>query len=214
MKTVIKLGGVNGSGKTTVARALLKAIDSKPYVYMLQSGKMTLGYRGEWNGLSVEVLGKYGPGCGGMDTISNKDDRFEMVKMIASLSSVDVVFFEGLITGKTYGALGELSEAHRTFGEAVWLYAFMDTPFDVAADRVRKRRMAAGNSAPFDPERTMRSTYESCTRLETYLRGTAKGRIEIGVDHPVHSIKHTDRPYSAARKLLEQAVKVRSLHAN
>jgi hypothetical protein len=85
----------------------------------------------------------------------------------------------------------------------------MDTPFDVAADRVLQRRLCAGNNASFDPERTMRSTYDSCVRLESYIRGEATSkRVAIRCEHAAHSINHKHKPKRAARKLLRKAGKL------
>lgn len=203
MFTTIKLGGVNGSGKTTVAREVIKLADAQPKSYKLTSGKNTDVHYGRFGGLEVVVLGKYQNACGGMDTISDKLDRLMLVKDMGQKGRI--VFFEGLITGKTYGALGQLSEANVNAREGRWLYTFMDTPFDVAADRVLQRRAAAGNHAPFDPERTMRSTYDSCQRLESYLRGDAVGKVSV-MEQPVHVINHKARSATAARKLLDRAV--------
>jgi hypothetical protein len=44
------------------------------------------------------------------------------------------------------------------------VFAFLDTPWDVCLDRVLKRREAAGNEKPFDPDKTMRTAYEQCHR--------------------------------------------------
>lgn len=204
MKVIIKLGGVNGSGKTSVATALIKAINPEVLPYKLASGKTTELRRGLHNGLPVYILGKYATACGGMDTISDKFDRFDMITDIAAKREDCIIFFEGLITGKTYGALGELSEVHIKRKRARWLYAFMDTPFDVAADRVRQRRAIAGNHSPFDPERTMRSTYDACVRLESYLRGDAVGKVPVKVQ-PVISLPHKQKPIMLARKLMTRA---------
>lgn len=207
MKVIIKLGGVNGSGKTSVANALIKAINPDVLPYKLASGKTTELRRGFHNGIPVYILGKYATACGGMDTISDKFDRFDMITDIAAKREDCIIFFEGLITGKTYGALGELSEAHLKRKRARWLYAFMDTPFDVAADRVRARRAAAGNHAPFDPERTMRSTYDACVRLESYLRGQAVGKVPVKIQ-PVISLPHKQRPVALASRLLKQSLEM------
>lgn len=203
MFTMIKLGGVNGSGKTTLARAVIKAAGAEPKTAKLRSGKTTDVWIGEYGGLPLHVLGKYETACGGMDTIGDKEDRLDLVKAAAAVPGI--IFFEGLITGKTYGALGELSEQHVKRKVGRWLYAFMDTPFDVAAARVVERRLAAGNAAAFDPERTMRSTYDSCQRLESYLKGVAVGRVPV-MQQPVHVINHKAKPATAARQLLDKAV--------
>lgn len=204
MKVIIKLGGVNGSGKTSVATALIDATNPEVLPYQLASGKTTELRRGHHNGVPVFILGKYATACGGMDTISDKEDRYQMIAEVASRRGGAIIFFEGLITGKTYGALGALSETHLKAKRARWLYAFMDTPFDVAADRVRQRRAVAGNHAPFDPERTMRSTYDACVRLESYLRGDAVGRVPVKVQ-PTISLPHKQKPIFIARKLMAKA---------
>lgn len=202
MFTVIKLGGVNGSGKTSVAREVIKLTHATPIDEGLRKIQF---YDGVYEGLPVAILGSYANACGGMDTIGDKDDRFALVKNMAKPPGI--VLFEGLITGKTYGALGALSEQHVNAKAGRWLYAFMDTPFSVSAERVVQRRLAAGNTTPFDPERTMWSTYESCRRLESYLRGEATGRIEV-MQHPVISLNHKRKPATLAKNLLDRALEI------
>jgi hypothetical protein len=101
----------------------------------------------------------------------------------------NIVFFEGLITGKTYGALGALSDKQKRH----WIYAFMDTPFDVCVARVNQRRCAKGNFAPFDPERTMWPTFKACASVAR--RAEAAG-------HPVVWVNHKLSPAKAADKLM------------
>lgn len=206
MFTVVKLGGVNGSGKTSVARGILRLMDDRETQPVeLLSGKKSVVHYGTYNGVDLCVLGKYEAACGGMDTISDKYDRFNLVAESATKGLI--VFFEGLITGKTYGALGGLSEQHLNAKVGKWLYAFMDTPFDVAAERVMQRRLAAGNTAPFDPERTMRSTYTSCTRLASYLKGEAVGRNVVR-QQPVIMLNHKHTPAKLAKALLAKALEI------
>jgi hypothetical protein len=133
-----------------------------------------------------------------MDTISDKDDRLELVRrMISGKGHADrIVLYEGLITGKTYGAMGELSEK-----KGDWIYAFMDTPFDVCVERVLARRAARGNTEPFDPERTMRPTFRSCEALSRKLiDGTLPG-------HDVYHVNHKQQPATAAKNLVSYALK-------
>jgi hypothetical protein len=204
--TVIKLGGCNGCGKSTVARAILDlTAEGEPSAYGLASGKRAKFYTGSWKDTPVFVLGKYETACGGMDTISDKMDRYEMIHHFANTYGQNsLIFFEGLITGKTYGALGALSEdmATRKKNPTPWLYAFMDTPFKTCVSRVLERRQAAGNNAPFDPERTMRSTYNSCERLYKKLR------TGILYSHPTFMISHTLKPAVAAKQLLNKALEI------
>jgi hypothetical protein len=196
--SVIKLGGCNGSGKTTIARSVIKQIGGKRLTRPLQSGKTGVYYEGEFGGVDFFVLGKYDNACGGMDTISDKVDRLEFVRSFAEERDDAIIFFEGLITGKTYGAMGQLSEQHAA-EETPWLYSFMDTPFHVCVERVLLRRAEAGNDAPFDPMRTMDPTFRSCQRLAEKLQN---GELPA---HPVHIINHKHKPQKAATALLERA---------
>lgn len=201
--SIIKLGGCNGSGKTTVARALMKHVGGmREEPYMLTSGKKTKLYRACYSNIELFVLGKYETACGGMDTISDKFDRYDMIQDISQRDAKHrIVFFEGLITGKTYGALGDLSEQHLK-RKIPWLYAFMDTPFDVCVERVLQRRAAAGNDAPFDPDRTMTPTFNSLQRLEQKLKD---GTLH---PHPTFRVAHTLKPETAAKQLLNAALEM------
>lgn len=203
MFTVIKMGGCNGSGKTTVARALMKLCNAEDQ----QMVKRSQHYVGEYEGVRVVVLGSYAATCGGMDSISDKEDRLALLKKHCRDGSI--IFYEGLMTGKTYGAMGQISEQHVKKGKGRWLYAFMDTPFDVCSERVLERRRAAGNDAPFDPERTMRSTFNSCQHLAEKLRGTRLAKIgPQPYPHPVHMVNHKSKPDTAAKALLKAALEL------
>lgn len=187
---VIKIGGCNGSGKTSLVRAIIEDNKLQPKY----DGKKVEAYMGcAPDFSSIVVLGSYKNTCGGMDTISDKEDRLALIRKYMGLMP-DVLVFEGLITGKTYGRIGEISDMPSQRGK--WLYTFMDTPFEVCVDRVLTRRKAAGNLAPFDPERTMRPTFKSCLSV---------ARKAGSVGHPVISIDHTLSPTKAAKRLLNEA---------
>lgn len=184
---VIKLGGCNGSGKTTLARAFLERFKLQP---ILTQGRKVQAYGAEHKGQKYVLLGSYATVCGGMDTISDKLVRLALIDKYAEPDTV--LMFEGLITGKTYGAIGAFSEESAQFGS--WLYAFMGTPFEVCVERVLQRRQAKGNAAPFDPERTMRPTYGSC-------EGTARIAAERG--HKVYTVDHAQTPETQLNLLLK-----------
>lgn len=207
--TVVKLGGCNGSGKTSVARALMKHVSCDGMTQGTFSGaaKSPNFYRVRYSGAEIYVLGSYESVCGGMDTISDKEQRLALLRAMCKPNRV--IFYEGLITGKTYGAMGDLSEGHVKKGKGRWLYAFMDTPFEVCVERVLQRRAAAGNDGPFDPQRTMQPTYDSCDRLARKLRGEIALRDGSFLHpHPVHMVDHRQKPITAARKLLDRALEL------
>jgi len=206
---IVKIGGVNGSGKTSLVRALMDhwpkgkdglngwapqpLIIGKPkigeYVRPLQRGEPLATIFDE-----VVILGDYRNVCGGMDAITDKEDRLGLVAQYAERGyrgRKSLVVYEGLITGKTWGAMGAL--ALDTREQVPWLFTFMDTPFSVCVSRVLGRRAAKGNATAFDPERTMRPTYKSCLRVEEVAR--EKG-------FPTHSVKYLHSPRRAAHELV------------
>lgn len=210
MFTVIKLGGCNGSGKTSVARALIEMSKAT----MRVQAKNGAYYQGEINGIKVIVLGSYEKVCGGMDTISDKEDRLALLKKHCRGDAI--VFYEGLITGKTYGAMGAMSEEHVKKGKGRWLYAFMDTPLEVCVARTEQRRAAAAAAkgttpSVLDPERTLRPTFQSCQHLAEKLRGTRKAKVgPQPYPHPVLMLNHKHKPAKLAEALFAAAEK---LHA-
>lgn len=186
---VVKIGGCNGSGKTSLVRALIAQLAMQPLPHPTKP-KRIHAYVGKIGKRKVYVLGSYVNACGGMDTISCKHERLAMVKQF-TLSKKDIVIFEGLITGKTYGALGALSDEQH----GRWIYAFMDTPFEKCVERVLQRRKEAGNDAPFDPERTMRSTFKSCQSV--------RKKVSDMPHHSVYDVNHKHPPARAAKDLIQ-----------
>lgn len=190
MSIVVKLGGCNGSGKTSLVSDIIFRAVSEPVTP--RGARRPEAYRGMYEGIPVYILGSYENVCGGMDTISDKEDRLKLIKKYVLKDGI--VFFEGLITGKTYGAIGEISDKQK----GRWIYAFMDTPFETCVERVLQRRKARGNMAPFDPERTMRPTFKACASV-------ARRAQEMG--HEVVLVNHKLAPAKASTHLLALAVK-------
>lgn len=192
MTIVVKLGGTNGSGKTAVARALIGM--------QLENEVSSKANYGFIHNLRWSILGSYRNSYRGMDTINDKIERLELVRNTIEGVGSDVVFFEGLITGKTYGAFGAMSDEPAQKGK--WIYAFMDTPFDVCVDRVLQRRALAaqakgrpqGPVQPFNPERTMRPTYKA-------VHAAAKRALAAG--HRVLWLPHQYKPPEIAQILVD-----------
>lgn len=196
---VIKIGGCNGSGKTSLVRSLMDAAangravnkeyspgSAKVESYTIAQSQQPRNYIRP----PLVVLGDYTNVCGGMDTISDKNDRLALLHKYAV--GDNIVVYEGLITGKTYGAMGEISERPEHKGH--WLYCFMDTDFDTCVQRVLNRRAEKGNANAFDPERTMRPTYKA-------VHSTARRAAEQG--HAVYWINSKFTPQQAAANLLQ-----------
>jgi hypothetical protein len=143
---VLKLHGTSGSGKTTAVRELMELAESIEVVG--PSKQRPLGYCLKFEGERVPtfVVGSYESTCGGVDTISKAD---ELVSRIACYVPHGHVVFEGLLVstylGKVYGFL-------KTQPDTVW--AFMDTHIEECVERVKKRRLTAGNVKPFNEDNT------------------------------------------------------------
>jgi hypothetical protein len=193
---VVKIGGCNGSGKSTLAFALLDFPHKPFYDDLVPKGKVA-GYIVQHPKAKIRVLGRYESACGGIDSVGNVDVWAPLAKKYSTDATVDIVFLEGLMSGKVYGQLGAWSERPDQKGR--WLYAFMDTPFDICVERVLARRHARGNLAPFDPERTMRSTFRGVQGAERLAR--AAGHTVMMLDHTTSPAARIDLLIRAARKM-------------
>lgn len=153
MRYSYQLRGTNGSGKTFVARELIKRSNAKPALMYKTKPR---SYVGELFGQPFIVLGSYETDCGGCDTIPT-------VKMVSELldyymaesdatpdqGSTGIVFFEGLMISHMIGTVGEMQAK---LGKDRNILAFLDTPLDKCIERVMIRRMLRKDERPFDPK--------------------------------------------------------------
>lgn len=191
--TVIKIGGTSGSGKSTLVRGIFsisKFVDKR----YGERGKVLVNeYR--YKRVPLYILGSYENVCGGMDGISDKEERLRLIKQY--IDKPGITIFEGLIVGGTYGEIGALSEAQK----GAWLYAFMGTPYEECVKRVLKRRKAAGNDKPFDPEKTLKGKLRACESV------AARAHTE---GHHIHWVNHLLKPEESAKHLLDAALKLKA----
>jgi len=144
---IIKLHGTSGSGKTTIARALMagniystihNAANRKPEAYAMFHPLLQK---------SLVILGPYTATCGGLDSLNNVDDH---IRLLEQYGHINHVFYEGLLGSEYYGRIGKVSEL---FGDH-HLFAFLDTPIETCIERVKARRIAAGNTKPLNEDNT------------------------------------------------------------
>ncbi len=197
---IVKLAGTNGSGKSSLVRALMNVWAFEPY---FEPGrKRPLGYEAAVKKSErlaryfdrVVVLGPYDTPCGGMDAVGEHELRCRLVQDQTGLPR-SLCLFESVLDGTTYGRLGALSDAD----PESWLYAFLDTPYEVCVARVEARRRARGNLAPFDGERSLRPKIRACASV-------AKRAATAG--HAVVWIDHRQTPARGAAALIEAIEKV------
>ena len=149
MNCIIKLHGTSGSGKTTVARELMK-LDPQPRTLLNVANRKPEAYEVAIPGLKdlLYILGPYTATCGGLDSLSDVNDH---IRLLEHYGNIGHVFYEGLLGSEYYGRIGKVSEQ---FGNR-HIFAFLDTPIDVCLQRVQARRLAKGNTKPLNPANTV-----------------------------------------------------------
>jgi len=149
MKCIIKLHGTSGSGKTTVARELMRD-DPSPRHLLNMASRKPEAYEVSIPGLKdlLYILGPYTATCGGLDSLSDVNDH---IRLLEHYGNIGHVFYEGLLGSEYYGRIGKVSEQ---FGDR-HIFAFLDTPIDVCLQRVQARRLAKGNTKPLNPANTV-----------------------------------------------------------
>jgi ABC-type dipeptide/oligopeptide/nickel transport system ATPase component len=198
---ILKLAGTSGSGKSSLIRALMKLwkftpetwpgkLKVKQYTAKVAPGEpLSIVYD------RVVVLGDYTTPCGGMDGVSDKNDRHAMTAAYASKKfKRTLVLAEGLLYGGVYGVtegLGVLSEEKSS---GLWTYAFMNTPIEVCLERVKARRLARGVTKPMNPKNTT-DKHRCIVCVEARVRAGAKP------NHLVHVVDYKLTPARAAKAL-------------
>jgi hypothetical protein len=140
---ILRISGTFGSGKTTAVRRFLdygaEALMSKDKIAGYRVGVPTLR-------TPVYVIGKYDNVCGGTDAIKT---QAEIAQRVLKAHPLGHVLYEGALVSNS-GLGGQVTQAVHPTGCAV--YAFMNTPLELCIERVKQRRLTAGNEKPFDPK--------------------------------------------------------------
>jgi len=157
---IVKLHGTSGSGKSTVAHDIIKT--ALPVTTCSIRGKIVAYETHLPNVMEpLFIIGPYKTQCGGMDAISSVDDQIWLIEEYARAGHV---FYEGLLCSEYYGRLGKASEK---YGDD-HLFAFLDTPISICIDRIKQRRLDAGNVKVFDETNT-RNRVKKIERLRHRL---------------------------------------------
>lgn len=157
---LIKIHGTSGAGKTTAVRDLMEYASrvlplgnpKRPEAYQLSIAPIFS---------PIYVLGSYENTCGGMDSITAVQDQIDLIHKYAEMGHV---VYEGLLMSTYYGKLGE---AVAQYGRN-HIWAFLDTPIEVCIDRIKQRRLAAGNLKPLN-ERNSRERVKPINSLKARL---------------------------------------------
>lgn len=181
---IVKLHGNSGSGKTTLARMLMRMGDVKS----LGNPKRPEAYQiniPNWSDF-LFILGPYTNTCGGLDSIGTWREAADLLHRYQSQGHV---FYEGLLASTYYGSFGKETER---YGDE-HIFAFMDTPLELCIQRIKARRLAAGNTKPLN---------EDNTRNREKPINNVRIKCE-NLGRQVRVIRHDDHPLSQIMELYE-----------
>jgi hypothetical protein len=151
--------GTSGSGKTTIVRELLRYSGATPVQW---AGKKPVLYQGQMMSVPLWVIGSYQTTCGGCDTIDSVHKVAELLVPLMNDPGPGIVIYEGLMISHMIGTVGA---AVKPYGQR-HVMAFLDTPLQTCLDRVRARRLAAGQTKPLNVENTTKDhrAVQNCMR--------------------------------------------------
>lgn len=168
MSTVVAIKGTNGSGKSTVVRALLDRLGKQS---ILRVNSKEAGYRCRYEDGSLFVLGKYKTAvCGGLDSsFSYGGAADDLLLCIDKLAGQGHVCCEGVIAITSYGhdRMTRFADKLKRKSHRM-IFAHIDTPAELCVERVKQRRRESGNQKPFDPEKLL-DKYQSILKSQEQL---------------------------------------------
>ena len=177
MSTVVAIKGTNGSGKSTVVRALLDRLGKQS---ILRVNSKEAGYRCRYEDGSLFVLGKYKTAvCGGLDSsFSYGGAADDLLLCIEKLAGQGHIVCEGVIAITSYGheRMTRFADKLKRRGHRM-IFARIDTPAELCVERVKQRRREAGNTRPFDPAKLLDKYQSILKSQEQLLAGGYDARI-------------------------------------
>jgi energy-coupling factor transporter ATP-binding protein EcfA2 len=168
MNTIVAIKGTNGSGKSTAVRLLLEHLGHQA---KLRFHNEEAGYRCAYGDGSLFVLGRYKTPTGGLDTSFNYGGAADdLLFCIDKLAAEGHVLCEGVIAITSYGfsRITKFADKQRKKGNRM-IFARIDTPAEFCVERVRQRRLEAGNVKAFNPEGLLHK-YESVLKSQEKLK--------------------------------------------
>lgn len=183
---IIDIRGTSGSGKTTVARAVLGAGSAVPIRGDSDGGFFGTGKPECYEVIipnvpkRVYVLGSYEQTCGGCDSIGTQDEICDLVR---KYSQQGHVVMEGLLMSHLFGRYLALD---RELDPLTYVWAFLDTPLELCLERVQARREARGVAKkPFNPKNTTQKWHDIRRVREKALK---ESRDVRDLDHRYPSV--------------------------
>jgi shikimate kinase len=192
---IFNLRGTNGTGKSTVAHAILKKAGAEPLEFWPNTRKpKPMAYAGRWNGVPIAILGSYETVCGGMDTITDINDARDLIVRYGNNQDFPIVFYEGLFISHCMGTVAAaLNEANL---KQRLVMGYLDTPLEECLRRVHARRAERGNTKPFKEQNVI----DDYQRVDwNRAKATREGWNTYWVDH-TNAQKEVEAWLNAAAK--------------
>lgn len=156
MNHIINFRGTNGSGKTTLAKALMRKLTFMKD-YTTSNGVLMCIYVNDLTGNPVAFVGKYeGAVTGGVDRVKAVRD---VIVAVAEVSQHADVVMEGLILSGLQTLTKEIADASAEYAQLHAIH--LSTPLEVCIANTFSRRAKAGNTKPFDPEKSLVPKYRA-----------------------------------------------------
>jgi thymidylate kinase len=177
---LISLRGTNGSGKSTVIKALFEACPPKRKINGVLGIRLPEAYE-----LSVPkckkpvfVLGPYVTACGGCDRLIPFDIIPPLIEKYAKRGHV---IFEGVIVASIYGQVGALMEKYKK--QSVML--FLDTTLEECIERVQSRRDKRDDDREFNPD-NLKQKFKATQRVKEKVTTDGIMRVETAPSDTAH----------------------------
>lgn len=176
---IFNLRGTNGTGKSTVAHALIKKSGAEPIDFWPQArSAKPKAYAGMWKGVPIVILGSYATVCGGMDTITDINDARDLIVGYGTDENYPIMFYEGLFISHCLGTVAK-GMADAGLKERTVL-GYLDTPLETCLERVHKRRAERGNTKPFKEQNVV----DDYQRVEwNYAKAKRDGWNAVDINH-------------------------------
>lgn len=140
---IIQVRGTSGSGKTTVMREIMESMGQWNTGYM-EGRRNPLWYSSVSEWPKTHIVGSYASNCGGCDTIHG---YALLIKTVEELYKLGNVLMEGLL-------LSEDVKQTLTLLPRKLKIVYLSTEVDECINRVKKRRLLAGNEKPLKEDNT------------------------------------------------------------
>lgn len=157
---IYQIRGTSGSGKTWVAKKLLKHFESTIFAeefstVFVEGRKKPLFTLAELpNGEKLAILGHYESNCGGCDNIGSAAKVYELIQDIRSGKfaehNISNIFCEGLLLSEDTKWTTLLAEDSSIDFKII----FLSTPIETCIKQIKSRREEVGNDKPLKEDNT------------------------------------------------------------